>query len=169
MEVVEAAGEHEAKEYWDSQGGASFWNPDANGAVFDHYDENTASRAHCSWYSGGDHDAEYPEVPVYDMGNLSTYYPHPLEQPHYVSGMEIESDARCYSPMVSQDAAYGIGRNLGSDDYGEGDGLGQEEFDELSSTEGYNCGLEGTNHGNFDMTEDENRDRAFWYPRHRLH
>ncbi|KAI8592153.1 hypothetical protein BDZ88DRAFT_408457 [Geranomyces variabilis] len=189
MEVVEAADEHAASEYWDSQGwqvflvqcvphgelalntlmssgGASFWSPEASGAVFDHYDENTADRAHCSWYADGDNDVEYPEVPIYDMGSLSTYYAQPLEQPHCVSGTGVESEIGCYSAIVSQDVDYGIGDVDRNDErYGWED----EEFDELLSTDGLDYGLAGRNYGNFDLTEDENRDREFSYPRHRLH
>ncbi|KAJ3156389.1 hypothetical protein HDU89_004171 [Geranomyces variabilis] len=186
MEVVEAADVHAASEYWDSQGGlvqcvphgelalntlmssggASFWNPEASGAVFDHYDENTAARAHCSWYADGHNDVEYPEVPVYDMGNLSTYYPQPLEQPHCVSGIGVESEVGCYLASGSQDVDYGIGDVDRND---ERDGWEDEEFDELSSTDGLDYGLGGTNYGKFDLTEDEHRDREFSYPKHRLH
>ncbi|KAJ3165608.1 hypothetical protein HDU88_004095 [Geranomyces variabilis] len=185
MEVVEAADEHAASEYWDSQGGqvflvqcvphgelalntlmssggASFWSPDASGAVFDHYDENTAARAHCSWYADGDNDVEYPEVPVYDMGNLSTYYPQPLEQLHCVLGTGVESEVGCYS----QDVDYGIGDVDRKDERYVWE---DEEFDELSSTGGLDYGLAGTNYVPLDLTEDENRDREFSYPRHRLH
>ncbi|KAJ3153339.1 hypothetical protein HDU86_005297 [Geranomyces michiganensis] len=169
--------EQEATRYSDLQDETYLWDPDTDGAVFDHYDENTAARAHCSQYM--EMDVEYPDIPVYNMGNLSTYDPQPLENLHHEwtfadgsrsTGVMFDtgSDVACYNPTASGDYHYAMDNNLLYDNC-EGNGWDDGELNTEASTDRLEYELEGPIGRTLRITNGENPDRGFSYPRHRLH